>query len=288
MTYDIDPTRFFDIDVRAHKVDTTGISYALNRDALNQLIDTLIASQNDKNPNSAPYDATDILYGRFSLPYSADSNLLHAMVSVNQFPQTLVILCRSAGMDASQRADLLNKLPRMRLTAKPSLPDLYHSYEPALEAFQSFLATLPEENREKLASLVNVTNNQGQRPIDLAAMGNNPTLFDLLKASGSVIDHKVEDIIQHNNHDATSSTQKAIRASAGMVSASNPPELSTPTSPRDSRLHTQSDADNLPISRLESGSTTPVTDHELHSDIDSSDDEHNPNQRNDTPPKPTR
>ena len=265
MPYKIDKNRFLTIQnipfKKAPDMDFTGMTYAMNPNKLNIALDELIEHLNqDLNTD---FDSTDILYVRCKPDHN---NLLYGMVSHNQFPQTMAIICRAAGFDKDTTSTLLKQIPSRRMGSSQSMADIYTSYMPFVDEFEKMMATVDTETTDKLHTMINAVNAHGKRPIDIAALGNNPSLFRLLIVGGAVIDQQVESALANNRHAPDSVTQKAMRAYAG-ISAESDQTVNLTQEKNGARSHSDSNASDLPAD---------ITDPEISTDSDSELDGHSP------------
>lgn len=258
MPYKIDETRFLTIQNmpfrKAPVMDFTGMTYALDPNKLNIAIDDLIKCLNEEKKTNL--DSTDILYVQCEPDHS---NLLHGMISHNQFSQAMAVICRAAGFDQDTTLTLLKQLPSRKIGSNQSLTDIYTSYMPFVDDFEKMMETVDTETTDKLHTMINAVNDHGKRPIDIAALGNNPSLFRLLIAGGAVIDQQVESALARNRHAPESVTQKAMRAYAG-ISAESDLKMNPSQEKNEARSHSNSNASDLP---------TDTTDLEISTDSDS-------------------
>ena len=273
MPYEIDESRFIEIPnqplTKAPAIDFTGITYAANPAVLNVAIDHLFDHLNKSS--DIHRDSTDILY---VLNEVDRNNLLLSMTSFNQFPLALVVICRAAGFNQAETAALLKELPSRKIRRDQSLQDVYTGYMPLVEKFEEMLKTVPADTRDKLHSMINDCNPQGMRPIDFAALGNNPSLFRLLTVGGAVVDQTVRDMLTENAYPKDSKTQLAMREYAGMSTNDRRRLNRLGDAEDDVRAHSKSNASDpsLDITDPEIRSDSePDSDSDLDSDLDTPD-----------------
>ncbi|MBL96708.1 MAG: hypothetical protein CMF52_02740 [Legionellales bacterium] len=209
MPYTIDEQRFQPMTVAS--IDMLSLPLSMNKQ-----ITKIIAKAKDPATGGQPYDDTDILYFRDARFHN---NLLHDMVSRNMLDPSLVILCRSIGMNEAEVTAFINRYkPVQRFGAKAvaSGEHKYAHYEAKVDDFLALLDRQDQVVQDKLHALVNCKNDR-QSPLEISAHGNNPALVRLLIGCGATIDKAVETAVVETRYTVDSPEQIAIQKLVGVT-----------------------------------------------------------------------
>ena len=256
MPYTIDEQRFQPMTVTS--IDMLSLPLSMNKQ-----ITKILANARAPATGGQPYDDTDILYFRDARFHN---NLLHDMVSRNMLDPSLVILCRSIGMNESEVTAFINQYkPARQYGAKPlaSGEHKYAHHDAKVDDFLALLDGQDEVVQDKLHALVNIKNDR-QSPLEISAHGNNPALVRLLIGCGATIDKAVETAVVETRYTVDSPEQIAIQKLVGVTIE--------PNSSADARNRLSSGGSLASTPQTPSSGSGTTTNDDFSSDSDTNDD----------------